>query len=571
MDLAAKVNAICADPAYQEELISLLLDMTAVETTPNPDVAIMRDREAQVFQRIRTYLKDCLPGQSRFEDRAVSPEIQHHPAYSLLHFTKTESRPDGLPSEEVYDGRFNLLHCIDGEPSGGGRNMAFNAHIDVVLPYFPPRRNGEKLFGRGIVDDKGNIAAICGALKIVDALVRGGDVQLKNKITSMFVVEEETGGNGSLSLALDRELKKRYDSILVMDVCSNRIHPANRGAVWFMADSAWKNGNAPRNASLLEATAYGVLAMQREGEAIKEESVHPLFPHRPVQTCNGILGPFGNHPSGICGLVVFTVNGVREGEMEAAVRGAIDAGLAEYIETYGDKTQVTDPATGAKKVDHHLDIERTGEATLRVAVHGSTGHMGAILENDAAITKWAYLMRAMIDLRREREWVLCFELEDFDSSERLVLEGGQGFLPTHPIEAVQERMAASFDRGVKGYLAQAGTPADAIEFDVTYNKLHNAAFDGDADSPSMKNALAAGLAVGMIEPDMPVRGWDVSCDSRLFASEYPEMPVITSGVGDLAAAHSDDEHLFLPDLWKATAFCALYLLHETGSAERTVP
>ncbi len=33
----------------------------------------------------------------------------------------------------------------------------------------------------------------------------------------MLVVEEETGGNGSLSLAIDRELKRLYDSILVCE------------------------------------------------------------------------------------------------------------------------------------------------------------------------------------------------------------------------------------------------------------------------------------------------------------------------------------------------------------------
>jgi acetylornithine deacetylase/succinyl-diaminopimelate desuccinylase-like protein len=565
MDIVAKVQAQCADPDFQDGLISFLMDISRVDTTTNPDVTVMRDRERQVFARLREYLDGCLPAQSRFDEQAISPDIQHHPAFSQLHFTKTLERPNGLPAGEVSADRFNLLHVVDGNAADGGRNTAVNAHIDVVAPYFSPERKGDYLYGRGIIDDKANVAAICGALKIMDGLVREGDVTLHNRITSMFVVEEETGGNGSLALALDRELKKRYDSIVVMDVCGNRIHPANRGAVWFMGELAWKNSDAPPNASLLEAVAFAVLDMQTEGEAIKAESDHPLFPHRPVQTCNGILGPFGGHPSGICGLVVFTVNGASEGEIESAGRAAMDKGLQDYIGNYGDKTKMVDPATGQKKVDHHLDIERIDNSTLRVSVHGSTGHMGAILENDAAITKWAYLVRAMIDLRRARQWALCFELDDFDSSSRLVLEGGQGFLPTHPIQEVQDRMARSFGRGVCGYLAQAGAPADAIAFEVTYNKLHNAAFDGDPDSPTMHNALAAGREAGTLEDGAPIRGWDVSCDARLFATEYPDMPVVTSGVGDLNAAHAVDENLFLPDLWKATTFCTLFLLRETGS------
>ena len=51
--------------------------------------------------------------------------------------------------------------------------------------------------------------------------------------------------------------------------------------------------------------ALAILALLDEGEAIRQESDHPLFPHRPVQTCTGILGPFGVHPSAICGEVGF--------------------------------------------------------------------------------------------------------------------------------------------------------------------------------------------------------------------------------------------------------------------------
>ena len=46
--------------------------------------------------------------------------------------------------------------------------------------------------------------------------------------------------------------------------------------------------------------------MEKEGAAIRAESRHELFPQRPVQTCHGIIGPFGEHPSRICGEVSFT-------------------------------------------------------------------------------------------------------------------------------------------------------------------------------------------------------------------------------------------------------------------------
>jgi len=62
-----------------------------------------------------------------------------------------------------------------------------------------------------------------------------------------------------------------------------------------------------------------------------------------------------------------------------------------------------------------------------------------------------------------------------------------------------------------------------------------------------------------------ITGWDASCDARLFAGEYPYLPVITSGPGELQFAHADNEQLYLPDLYNSIAFTALFLLRETGS------
>jgi acetylornithine deacetylase/succinyl-diaminopimelate desuccinylase-like protein len=126
-------------------------------------------------------------------------------------------------------------------------------------------------------------------------------------------------------------------------------------------------------------------------------------------------------------------------------------------------------------------------------------------------------------------------------------------------------MRAAFGRGVADYLRAEGLPDTAVAREVRYDKLHNAAYDGDPGSATVKNARSAAVEAGLLAPDAPVRGWDVSCDARLFAAESPGMPVITAGIGDLASAHSDDESVRIADLWKAVEFCALFLLRETGS------
>ncbi len=555
--LVGRIQAMATEERFWADLTGFLMAICAVDTTPNADIGTMRAREAEAFARIRDYLGD---GPWHVEKRPIDPRIATHPAFSRLHFTKTADRPEGLPPETVYADRGNLLVCLDHDPDPAGRDTAVNAHVDVIAPFIPPTCDGAVIRGRGAIDDKGHIAAICGALKILTRMAADGDLVLKNRITAMFPVEEETGGNGSLALALDREIKQRYQSILVLECAGSRVCPGNRGAVWFRSE-AKQSGDVP--VSLPEAVAFGVLAMQRTGAEIKAESDHPLFPHRPVQTCNGILGPYGEHPSRINGRMTFEVTGPVE-----AIREALGQAVASYCSDVGDKTKAINPATGQPKVQRHLEIEPT-PGGLRVVVHGSTGHMGSILENDDAILKWAYCVRRLVALRREEGVPLQIALADYDASHSLVLEGGQGFLPSHSMESIQARMRAAFAGGIRAYLDEEGMPVDTVACVTTYDKLHNAAFAGDPDSPSMHNALWAAAQAGMIDETEAVRGWDVSCDARLFAVEYPDMPVMTAGVGDLSSAHSDSEHLRLSDLCKAVVFCALFLLRETGSLAGT--
>ena len=458
-----EIRTLCAGEAFRKEIVDLLERLCAIDTSPGADLARLRENEQRTFNVIRAHLEaQRLSGASIiFEE--VSPVIQNHTAFSAPYYV-----PGTVA--EVYRGRGNLLYLLDREPDPAGvSGTALNAHIDVVPPFFPPTRAGDFMTGRGTADDKGNVAAIVGALQVLAELERRGVVRLKNKLTAMFVIDEETGGNGSLALAMDRELKTRYDSILVLECTGNRLHPANRGAVFIkcegrLADAHEQSQVTP---SLLEAFAVAILSLLDEGEAIRQESDHPLFPHRPVQTCTGILGPFGVHPSAICGEVGFEVifhaadgaiadaNVAEQAERRAAARSRrvrsgllpkaasfdyarrrlwikrhrgsrapcsaqdaqsaipktepptaevlrtiIDRGIARYVARYGDKTLVTDPTTGARKVERHYDLAWQGAGRCRVTIHGATGHMGSLPQNDAAIAKWAYVMRELIDARR---------------------------------------------------------------------------------------------------------------------------------------------------------------------------
>ncbi|MCX6908811.1 MAG: M20/M25/M40 family metallo-hydrolase [Verrucomicrobia bacterium] len=554
-------------PEFERYLKNLIVEICRFNTTPNADVSVMRAAEDGCFRILERELGSIAFTGARIERRPINPVIKSHPNYSLLHFTKTTQRPDGLTPEDTYSGRGNLLYIIPGagDGSGDGQSVAVNSHVDVVAPYFPPRAEGKLVHGRGSADDKGPTICAVAALKVLSEVMAKAELKWEKNVVMMAVVEEETGGNGSLSLAMDRELKKLYDSMIVLEITNLKLHPANRGAVWYRADLKKVAG-----ASLFEMAAFVNEEMEKEGAAIRAESRHDLFPQRPVQTCHGIIGSFGEHPSRICGEVNFTIqlDSAPSKKTELLVRDCLETGLAAYTGFYGDKSKVIEAATGKPMVPVHYDVVREGSGFV-VSVHGATGHMGAIRERDGAITKMAHLVRSLAQSRPKIKATagspMRLELGGKPYGDLLVLEGGQGFVPTHHINEVMDRMRSAAQRGAETYLRRLGRPErgeDVVR--VTYEKLHNVAFDGDPDSTSMRNAISAAKETG-IWKDEPILGWTVSCDARLFATEYPGMPVLTFGPGTLAHAHSDQEQLSLGEARAAVEFLAVFLLKQTGT------
>ncbi|HEY5914934.1 MAG TPA: M20/M25/M40 family metallo-hydrolase [Verrucomicrobiae bacterium] len=589
-----RIRARTRAPGFEKYLERLLVELCRIDTTPSPTIERMRLAEGSCFKIVERELGP-LAGGGCLQPRPINPAIKNHPHFSQLHFTKTAERPAGLTAEEAYEGRTGLVYVLPGSGSRPGLSVALNAHVDVVAPYFPPRTSGRSVTGRGACDDKGPVVGVVAALKVLAEILAERQLKLNRNVVAMFVVEEETGGNGSLSLAVDRELKQLYESLLVCECTGLKVHPANRGAVWYQARL-----EAPAGASALELAAFVIEELEKEGSALRAESSHPLFPQRPVQTCHGIIGPYGEHPSRICGEVSFRIVVGREpgGSVEALVRDCLESGLATYVGLYGDKAKVTDPATGKPMVAQHYALHRSGIG-FEVTVYGASGHMGSIRERDGAITKMAHLVRSLVYSKLRLESLaagpvqieLASPARGLQSAARpqpprratsnppqppeanrppvapaeLVLEGGQGFVPTHSLDEVMARMRHAAERGARNYLGTVGREERGGEVvTITYEKLHNVAYDGDPASPSMQNAIATARACGFWKEE-PVLGWTVSCDARLFASEYPAMPVLTFGPGQLAFAHSDHEQIGLDEVRSAAEFLVLFILRQTGT------
>jgi len=209
----------------------------------------------------------------------VDPAIKQDPEYTFAE------------RDLDYTDRPNVLVCKPGR--GQGRSIILNAHSDTVPAEnwpeaFTPTIQDDTITGRGACDDKGQIAVLYLVLEALQTL----DIQLAGDIWIEMVIEEEIGGNGSLAL-----IRSGYhaDGAIVLEPTNMKIHPANRGVVWFTATVTGKPvhmGYIYEGVSAIDL-AFEVIGIFKEYEKklIEESRNHPLFVmHRqPVQLNVGML------------------------------------------------------------------------------------------------------------------------------------------------------------------------------------------------------------------------------------------------------------------------------------------
>ncbi len=531
------------DPTTRQTAKEQMLQLVNIDTTPKPSPQACARAEKEVFDIIERFLTTHAP--SVVSSRApIRPDIADHPDFTLPYYTGQTTGPRNDIVRQTYRERGNLLARW---PNPDLPVLALNAHIDTVAPHVGGRVEGDQVHGRGSVDDKGACVVMMLTAWLLETLAERFGIRPACELLLEFVIDEETGGNGSLSVALDKT-HASADAIVVLECTQLRFHPANRGAVWYSArlDATDTPAHAPADRDhLLEAMAFAVGSLSRCGDGIKSESNHPLFPHRPVQTCHGILGTHGQHPSRVNDYVPLLLRGT--GGLGDEIRLLVDEALVEYCARYGDKTR---PGAADATLKAHTAWTSLTPESARLEVFGLTGHMGSVDRLDGAITKAAAIVRKLVTARRERgpAWAgLTVTLQNRGPVRTLTLEGGQGFLPTHELDEVCRRIRAAVEKGVRLYTASQGLPEGTIACQTTFDKLRNAAFARPADGPAMRAMLEAGRQTG-IYADQPIRGWGASCDARIFAREFPNAEIVTFGPGHLSQAHANDEHVNVNEL-----------------------
>lgn len=216
--------------------------------------------------------------------------------------------------------------------AGGGRSLLLNGHVDVVpvgdetqwsvSPFGGEYRDG-KLYGRGSTDMKGGNLSAFLAVKALRTL----GVRLKGDVILQSVVEEESGGAGTLS-AIQRGY--RADAALIPEPTNLKLFPRQQGSMWFrirVRGRSAHGGTRYEGVSAIEKSMLVIQALQRLELERKQRMDDPLFTRLPIPVpINVGVIRGGEWPSSVCDLVVL------EGRMGVAPKETLEEARQEMKE-----------------------------------------------------------------------------------------------------------------------------------------------------------------------------------------------------------------------------------------------
>ncbi|MGQ4668950.1 peptidase [Metabacillus halosaccharovorans] len=206
-----------------------------------------------------------------------------------------------------FKGSPNVVGILKG--TGEGRSIILNGHIDVVpegdnaqwdhQPYSGKVIAG-KLYGRGATDMKGGNVSLLLALSAIRAL----GIPLKGDVIFQSVIEEESGGAGTLAAIL-----KGYkaDAAIIPEPTNMKIFPKQQGSMWFRLTVKGRSAHGGTRYEGVSAIEKAMLVVEHIGELEKRrnERIHdPLYEKIPIPipiNIGKIVG--GDWPSSVADLV----------------------------------------------------------------------------------------------------------------------------------------------------------------------------------------------------------------------------------------------------------------------------
>ncbi len=528
---------------YREFMLTLAKQIIDIDNTPDQPLEQIAANENKVLDILRKAINNFANKQISTELVPIDPEIAKHPYYTNPYYCADENHPDGLPAEQAYKNRFNLFAIVNPQiKSQTGKPVILNAHIDTVAPFFPCKIDEKYIHGRGACDDKGLVVMLIASMKLI-AEIEEKIGLVSAKRVYQFVIEEETGGNGSLSAERDKRFAG-WETI-VCEATEFIPHPANRGAMWFKLEMNTKN-----NINTLDIIPFVILELTAEGRKLREESNLELFPKEYVQVNLGTLNSFGRHPSAVndyFSVIISPSQTPNDKLDEQELHQVIQTGITKYCKIYGDKTT-------EDELKQHYVLTKI-DSGFKLEIFGLGGHMSALLMRDNALTKAGFILSELImNLRQEKklQFDIISEDKDFNPS-HLELTGGVGFTPVHKMSDLQLRLNEAVKRGIQNFNEITGLNIGTEIFRMSFDMLHNEAYASPVDCPAMK-AFEWAHCKEQIAFPKPI-AFRASCDARIYANSGHN--TVTFGPGHLKDAHSEQEKLSIEELQKGLEMITL--------------
>lgn len=239
-----------------------------------------------------------------------------------------------------FSGSPNVVGVWKG--TGQGRSIILNGHVDVVPegdmekweddPYSGKIEDG-KMYGRGTTDMKGGNVSLLLAIQAIQAL----GIRLKGDIIFQSVVEEESGGAGTLAAIL-RGYKA--DAALIPEPTNMKIFPKQQGSMWFrihVKGQSAHGGTRYEGVSAIEKSMHVVNHILGLERVRNERVTDPLYGSIPIPfpiNIGKISG--GDWPSSVADLVQI------EGRMGVSPEETMEEAKVE-METWLEDLKVIDP------------------------------------------------------------------------------------------------------------------------------------------------------------------------------------------------------------------------------------
>ncbi|MCA9879339.1 MAG: M20/M25/M40 family metallo-hydrolase [Thermomicrobiales bacterium] len=232
-----------------------------------------------------------------------------------------------VTTHDLGDGRVNVVGILPG--AGGGRALMLNAHMDVVgaggmAHPWRPRREGNRLYGRGAFDMKASLAAIMLIARAAAAWNLRGD------LIATAVADEEYASIGT------QHIVRHYtaDAAIVTEPTGLELCVAHKGFVWAEVETTGvaAHGSLPDvGVDAITMMAPVLNGVQALDQALRASPGHPLLGPGSVHA-SLIQGgqELSSYPQRcVLGLERRTVPGESAAQVEAEIAAILEAAAAQ--------------------------------------------------------------------------------------------------------------------------------------------------------------------------------------------------------------------------------------------------